>query len=186
MLSPCRRCDHLPARGRGPIALPLLAYFVIMFAGSFVLGRAIGPELPKDVDAVLHPDRQQLRAGHRGGHRHVRRDLRASPGWGSSAPLIEVPVLVALVYVALWAGRRFFPGDPTVPVRAFALIPSCSPRSLTPSAEEDPAHEHHPTAALALRAPKLLLTRRSPNCQSSSSAPARSAWPPRRTCSRTA
>jgi ACR3 family arsenite transporter len=30
-------------------------------------------------------------------------------------PLIEVPVLVGLVYVALWAGRRFFPGDPTAP-----------------------------------------------------------------------
>jgi ACR3 family arsenite transporter len=34
---------------------------------------------------------------------------------GVVGPLIEVPVLVALVYVALWAGRQFFPGDSTVP-----------------------------------------------------------------------
>ncbi|WP_438940580.1 arsenic resistance protein [Geodermatophilus maliterrae] len=33
---------------------------------------------------------------------------------GVVGPLIEVPVLVALVYVSLWA-TRWFPGDPTVP-----------------------------------------------------------------------
>ena len=32
-------------------------------------------------------------------------------------PLIEVPVLVGLIYVCLWAGRKLFPGDPTVPAR---------------------------------------------------------------------
>ena len=30
---------------------------------------------------------------------------------GVVGPLIEVPVLVGLVYVALWARRRFYPGD---------------------------------------------------------------------------
>jgi ACR3 family arsenite transporter len=30
-------------------------------------------------------------------------------------PLIEVPVLIGLVYVALWIGRRFFKGDTSVP-----------------------------------------------------------------------
>ena len=34
---------------------------------------------------------------------------------GVVGPLIEVPVLVGLVWVSLWAARRFFPGDPTVP-----------------------------------------------------------------------
>ena len=34
---------------------------------------------------------------------------------GVVGPLIEVPVLIALVYVSLWAGKRLFKGDPTVP-----------------------------------------------------------------------
>ena len=36
---------------------------------------------------------------------------------GVVGPLIEVPVLVALVYVALAMGRRLFPGDTTAPTR---------------------------------------------------------------------
>ena len=36
---------------------------------------------------------------------------------GVVGPLIEVPVLVALVYVSLWVGRKLFPGDATVPTR---------------------------------------------------------------------
>src|SRR5699024_5267890 len=35
---------------------------------------------------------------------------------GVVGPLIEVPVLVGLVYVAIWFGRRWFPNDPTVPM----------------------------------------------------------------------
>ena len=53
------------------IALPLLAYFGLMWAGSFALGKGLGP-------------------------------------------LIEVPVLVGLVYVALWARRRFYPAKEDV------------------------------------------------------------------------
>ena len=32
---------------------------------------------------------------------------------GTIGPLIEVPALVALVYVALWAKRRYYPPDPS-------------------------------------------------------------------------
>ena len=35
-------------------------------------------------------------------------------------PLIEVPVLIGLVYVALWLGRRLYRGDPTYPQPAEA------------------------------------------------------------------
>ena len=34
---------------------------------------------------------------------------------GTIGPLIEIPVLVGLVYVMLWLGPKFFPGDPTLP-----------------------------------------------------------------------
>src|SRR5699024_10861070 len=36
---------------------------------------------------------------------------------GVVGPLIEVPVLVGLVYVALWLGPRLFPGDESLPDR---------------------------------------------------------------------
>ena len=34
---------------------------------------------------------------------------------GTIGPLIEIPVLVGLVYVMLWAGPKLFPNDPSVP-----------------------------------------------------------------------
>jgi ACR3 family arsenite transporter len=33
---------------------------------------------------------------------------------GVVGPLIEVPVMVALVYVALWARRRFYPAEEAI------------------------------------------------------------------------
>jgi ACR3 family arsenite transporter len=35
---------------------------------------------------------------------------------GVVGPLIEVPVLVGLVYVALWARRRFYPASEVEPL----------------------------------------------------------------------
>ena len=99
------------------IALPLLAYFAIMWAGSLALARGLG----------LNYARSTTLAFTAAGNNFELAIAVAIATFGAASgqalagvvgPLIEVPVLVALVYVSLWAGRRLFPGDPTVPARS--------------------------------------------------------------------
>jgi ACR3 family arsenite transporter len=91
------------------IALPLLAYFTIMWAGSFVLGWGIG----------LGYERSTTLAFTAAGNNFELAIAVAIATFGVTSgqalagvvgPLIEVPVLVALVYVALAARRRFSVG----------------------------------------------------------------------------
>ena len=96
------------------MALPLLAYFVLMFGGSLFAARAAGLDYARSTAVAFTA----------AGNNFELAIAVAIGTWGVASgqalagvvgPLIEVPVLVGLVYVALWAGRRFFPDDPTVP-----------------------------------------------------------------------
>lgn len=96
------------------MALPLLAYFVLMFAGSLLAARAVGLNYAKSTSVAFTA----------AGNNFELAIAVAIGTWGVASgqalagvvgPLIEVPVLVGLVYVALWAGKRLFAGDPTVP-----------------------------------------------------------------------
>ncbi|MBK4121298.1 ACR3 family arsenite efflux transporter [Kocuria rhizophila] len=98
------------------IALPLLVYFVVMFLGSFLLGRAIGLDYAKSTTVAFTASGNnfELAIAVAIGTFGVTSGQALA---GVVGPLIEVPVLVALVYVALAMGRRLFPGDSTVPTR---------------------------------------------------------------------
>lgn len=99
------------------IALPLLAYFAIMWFGSFVLGKAIG----------LGYERASTLAFTAAGNNFELAIAVAIATFGVTSgqalagvvgPLIEVPVLVALVYVSLALRRRWWPAPvPEGPVR---------------------------------------------------------------------
>ncbi|WP_258341692.1 ACR3 family arsenite efflux transporter [Saccharopolyspora gregorii] len=95
------------------IALPLLAYFAVMWAGSFALGKVIG----------LSYERSATLSFTAAGNNFELAIAVAIATFGVTSgqalagvvgPLIEVPVLVALVYVSL-AARRWFAGPQPAP-----------------------------------------------------------------------
>jgi ACR3 family arsenite transporter len=89
------------------IALPLIAYFAIMWFGAFGLG--LRAHLPYDRNAAV--------AFTAAGNNFELAIAVAIGVFGVSSgqalagvvgPLIEVPALVGLVYVSLWAKRRYY------------------------------------------------------------------------------
>jgi ACR3 family arsenite transporter len=94
------------------IALPLLAYFGIMWGVSFALGLRLHFTYARNTAVAF------TAAGN-----NFELAIAVSIGVfgitsgqalaGVVGPLIEVPALVGLVYVALWARRKFYPASPT-------------------------------------------------------------------------
>ena len=98
------------------IAVPLLLYFVLMFAVSLLASKAAGLNYAKSTTVAFTASGNnfELAIAVAIGTFGVTSGQALA---GVVGPLIEVPVLVGLVYVALWAGRKLFPGDPTLPTR---------------------------------------------------------------------
>ena len=93
------------------IALPLLAYFAGMWFLGFFIGRAMDLGYPQTATLAFTVASNDFELA-----------IAVAVGvWGATSgqalagvvgPLIEVPVLVALVYVALWLRRRWWPDEP--------------------------------------------------------------------------
>lgn len=100
------------------LAIPLFSYFVIMFVLAFAVSRALG---------FTYQETAALSFTAAGNNFELAIAVAIGTfGIASSealaavvGPLIEVPVLVALVYVSLWLKQRWFPHE------AVAGVPAC-------------------------------------------------------------